>query len=71
MPIISYPDVVSIYPTVMDCPLRIDYFTNRAGGRFDDLVDRADVAGYANATTCVGWNSLLGHLEDPTTGCDP
>lgn len=70
VPGISYPDVVSIYPTVMDCPLLIDYFTNRAGGRFDDLVDRADVAGYANAMTCAGWNGLLGHLEDPTTGCD-
>lgn len=71
VPAISYPDVVSIYPDVMDCPLLLYYFLVNAEGNFAELADQAAVAGFANEQTCVGWNSLLGHLEDPTKGCDP
>ncbi|MBA3542508.1 MAG: hypothetical protein H0T79_23030 [Deltaproteobacteria bacterium] len=71
VPSISYPDIISVYPDIMDCPLFLDYFANRAAGRFPDAADQTAVTGFATTGTCAGWNGLLGHLEDPTTGCDP
>jgi len=71
VPAISYPDVMTIYDDVMDCPLLVDYFTNKSAGRYPQDADRADAAGFANATTCAQWNGAFGHFEDPNVGCDP
>jgi hypothetical protein len=70
VPAISYPDVFSIYPDVMDCPLLLYYFLANAEGNFNDVADQAAVAGFANEQTCSQWFGPFGHFEDPTKGCD-
>lgn len=70
VPIVSYPDVLSIYPDVMDCPLLLYYFLVNAAGNYDDVADQAAVAGFANEKTCAAWFDGFGHFEDPTKGCD-
>jgi hypothetical protein len=69
IPWISYPDVASIYPDIMDCPLLLDYYSGAGSGLFDATAQTA-VNGHAVASTCSNWNPLTGHLEDPSSGCD-
>lgn len=71
VPMISYPDTLSVYPDIMDCPLLLYYLTANAQGMFPDLADFKAVTGYASEQTCVQWNGPFGHFENPTIGCDP
>ncbi|HEY8376103.1 MAG TPA: DUF6351 family protein, partial [Nannocystis sp.] len=70
VPMVSYPDIVSIYPDVMDCLLLLNYFIYNSEGQFADPADQAAVSGYASAQTCLSWVGPFGHFENPTQGCD-
>jgi hypothetical protein len=71
VPGVSYPDIASIYPDVMDTTLLLYYFTFVGGAQFPDPVARAAVAGYATDQTYTQWYGPFGQFEDPTMGCDP
>jgi hypothetical protein len=69
VPWISYPDVASLYPDIMDCGLLLHYYNGAGTGLFDATAQAA-VNGHAVAGTCSNWLSLASHLEDPNVGCD-
>lgn len=70
VPSVSYPDIMSIYPDVMDCPLWLYYLNVNSQGMFNNVADQAEVLGFASDQTCVQWFTSFGHFEDPTKGCD-
>lgn len=70
LPSISYPDIWSILPDVVDCRLLYDYFdTNET--RFPAEADRTSVTGFARDQTCRGWIEILGTVLQPSEGCLP
>lgn len=71
VPMISYPDIMSIYPDIMDCPLFLYYLYFNSEGMYADVADQAAVTGFASEQTCISWNTNFGLFEDPTKGCDP
>jgi len=70
VPMISYPDTLSVYPDIMDCPLMLYYFLVNDQGAFDDIADQRAASGFASDQTCVQWFNGFGLFEDPTKGCD-
>ncbi len=70
VPWVSYPDVASIYPDIMDCPLLLHYYGGPGAGLFDAAAQKA-VNGHAVAATCTGWNAITSHLENPAICTDP
>lgn len=69
-PGISYPDIWSILPDVVDCRLLRAYFAE-ASGLWPDADARLAVMGYASEVTCESWDTFFGNLLDPTEGCRP
>ena len=70
LPLISYPDIVSVLPDIVDCVLLDRYFDANAALWPDGEARRA-VTGFAAYATCDGWIALLGAILDPSAGCLP
>jgi hypothetical protein len=70
VPMISYPDTLSVYPDIMDCPLMLYYFLVNDQGNFDAVAAQKAASGFASDQTCVQWFNGFGLFEDPTKGCD-
>src|SRR5262249_51321292 len=74
-PGISYPDIVTVIPDVLDCGLLHNYFTNVANGAANwPAARRAKVEGYAptndGRTNCDGWSGFANQWQNPTAGFD-
>jgi len=73
-PNISYADVFTVVPDVLDCGLLRNYF-NGAGIANWPAVRRAKVEGYAattdGRTNCDGWAAFAAQWQNPQAGFDP
>ncbi len=74
-PGISYPDIASVVVDVLDCGILSNYFTNIANPASWPAERRAQVEGYAVATTgnldrtnCNGWAGFASTWQNPTNG---
>jgi hypothetical protein len=74
-PGISYSDIVTIIPDVLDCGLLNNYFDNLANPADWPGARRSKVDGYAvdamGRTTCRGWSGFANNWQNPFTGFDP
>ena len=74
-PGISYPDIASVVPDVLDCGLLHNYFTNAGNPASWPAARRAKVEGYApttdGRTNCDGWASFANQWQNPVAGFDP
>lgn len=79
-PGISYPELTSILPDVLDCRLLANYFTTHSDPADWPGIRRAAVDGYAVATAggatgrtvCQnGWGGFANRWQNPTAGFDP
>ncbi len=68
VPTISFPDVWSILPDIVDCRLLLNAFEAAPTLWTDDEAKRA-ATGYGSLQTCVNWNAGFGSLLVPDTGC--
>ena len=73
-PGISYPDIASVVPDVLDCGLLRNYFTNVANPANWVAARRAKVEGYApttdGRTNCDGWANFANQWQNPVAGFD-
>jgi hypothetical protein len=74
-PNISYPDIASVVPDVLDCGLLHRYFTAVANPANWPATRRAKVEGYAptadGRTNCDGWAAFANQWQNPVAGFDP
>jgi hypothetical protein len=74
-PNISYPDIASVVPDVLDCGLLHNYFANISSLANWPAARRAKVEGYApttdGRTNCDGWAAFAAQWQNPTAGFDP
>ena len=74
-PGISYPDIASVVPDVLDCGLLRNYFTNVGNPASWPAARRAKVEGYApttdGRTNCDGWAGFANQWQNPVAGFDP
>lgn len=70
LPSISYPDIWSILPDIVDCRLLLGAFAARPDLWADDEEKRA-VTGYGSLATCEAWAAAFGSLLVPDEGCLP
>lgn len=70
LPSVSYPDIWSIMPDVVDCRLLLEAFAARPDLWADDEQKRA-VTGYGSLATCEAWTAAFSHLIVPDEGCLP
>lgn len=68
LPSISYPDIWSVLPDIVDCRLLLGYFAARPELWPDEEQQRA-VTGYASLATCQAWAAAFGSLLVPDEGC--
>jgi hypothetical protein len=73
-PGISYPDIASVVPDVLDCGLLRRYFTAVADPARWPAERRAAVEGYAptadGRTNCDGWANFANQWQNPVRGFD-
>jgi Tannase-like family of unknown function (DUF6351) len=74
-PGVSYPDVVTIVPDVVDCGLLNNYFNNIANPATWPGSRRSKITGYpataAGIETCTSWDTFAHTWQTPFVGFDP
>lgn len=68
LPTLSFPDIWSVFPDIVDCRLLVHYFADNAALWPDPEAQRA-VTGYASLATCMGWEASYANLIDADDGC--